>query len=272
MKPENILQSDVLDLLFENRNKTYGAYELRKHYNKRLTKSIAITVVLVIIFAILQSWKMPRRKGSFMLEIPDAARLVTYNIPKDIPKKPVVPARKQPKQIAAVRYQAVVVVPDNKVFDTLPTITDLNSQVISDKNIAGEEVAYNEVIAPPLNGTESRGEIEEKEAGAASEIFISAEVMPQFPGGVEAYKKFMLRNLKQPDNIDEGQKFVVIAKFVVAPDGSISNIDIVQNGRADLDKEVMRVIKMMPKWIPGRQNGVAVPVYFRVPVTFVPQE
>jgi len=72
--------------------------------------------------------------------------------------------------------------------------------------------------------------------------------------------------------LEEGQKINVIARFVVEPDGSIEGLDIIQHGRDDLNKEVLRVLRKMPKWKPGMQNGRAVPVYFKVPVTFMPAE
>jgi protein TonB len=96
--------------------------------------------------------------------------------------------------------------------------------------------------------------------------------MPQYPGGIEALKKFIQRNAQQPDDLEEGQRIVVVAQFVVDASGNIINIGIEQKGRKDLDMEVMKVIKKMPQWIPGKQNGRSVPVYFRLPVTFMPQE
>jgi protein TonB len=93
--------------------------------------------------------------------------------------------------------------------------------------------------------------------------------MPQFPGGMEAFLKFMQRNLKQPEDFDEGQKMVVLASFVVDAGGNIVNIAIDQKARPDLDAEVLRVIKKMPVWEPGMQNGRKVPVFYKLPVTFI---
>jgi protein TonB len=82
----------------------------------------------------------------------------------------------------------------------------------------------------------------------------------------------MLKNLRQPDDIDAGQRIVVRVKFVVDKDGEISDIEVVQSGRSDLDKEVIRVVKKMPRWKPGMQNDRAVPVFFNMPVSFVNDE
>ena len=96
--------------------------------------------------------------------------------------------------------------------------------------------------------------------------------MPEFPGGMNAFLKFMQRNLRRPDELEAGQKIVVITRFVVQADGSISGIQILHHGTSDLDKEVMRVINKIPKWIPGVQRGKNVPVFFKLPVTFVAEE
>ena len=93
--------------------------------------------------------------------------------------------------------------------------------------------------------------------------------MPEFPGGQAAFIKFLQRNLNQPSDFEEGEKVTVIAKFVVNAEGNIVDIDIIKNGRSDLDQEVIRVIKKMPRWKAGMQNGRAVPVYYKVPITFV---
>ena len=93
--------------------------------------------------------------------------------------------------------------------------------------------------------------------------------MPQLPGGMEAFIKFLKKNLREPSDLEEAQKLVVVAKFVVDAQGNIVDINIAKNGRDDLDAEVLRVIRKMPKWKPGMQNGRNVSVYFNLPVTFV---
>jgi protein TonB len=79
----------------------------------------------------------------------------------------------------------------------------------------------------------------------------------------------MLRNLHQPNDIEEGQKFFVLAQFVVDKQGNISEVQILRNGREDLDEEVTRVINKMPRWKPASQNGFPVAVYYKIPITFV---
>jgi len=94
--------------------------------------------------------------------------------------------------------------------------------------------------------------------------------MPEYPGGMEAFKKFMLRHLRQPD-LNAGEKVVVKIQFVVKADGVINRLKVVQSGGV-LDDEVLRVARKMPKWKPGVQNGQFVAVYFTLPVTFLGPE
>jgi protein TonB len=266
MKPELILQSDVLDIVFENKNKSYGAYELRKQYNRRLTKSMFITVVAVIVFSIMQSWKVPHRKGSIAFTGLDSVKLVQMEIPKDEPVKPK--EIKQPQQKAQVDYQNIIIVQDSQVTDTLPTMEQISKSNIGNMKIEGEEVAPEEINTASSKGNEtSIGETIEVE-----KPLYKAEFMPQFPGGTTAFLKFMQRNLKEPDDLEDAQKFVVIADFIVDTDGNISDVKIEQMARPDLDAEVIRVIKKMPQWIAGMQNGRKVPVFFKLPVTFMAHE
>lgn len=273
MKPEKILKSDVIDIVFENRNKLYGAYELRKFYKQRLQKSIAITALISLLIVLALSWKVPHKKGSFILENTDGAKLTTYIIPpetKVVEKKQTV-YKKQIKQKATIKNVTTVVVPDKLVKEAPPAIEEMANKVIDTKTIAGENVGFNEVVAAPNASANASGNSDEVKTHEVEKPFIHAEIMPEFPGGKEAYLKFMQKNLKQPDDITDDEKFVVIASFIVSNDGSITNITIEKKGRDDLDKEVLRVINKMPKWLPGKQNGKFVSVYFKVPVTFIGQ-
>jgi protein TonB len=97
-----------------------------------------------------------------------------------------------------------------------------------------------------------------------------AEVMPEFPGGTEALKKFLLKNLRMPENnLETGEQVKVIARFVVGADGRVRDIEIIQAADADFNQEVRRVVGKMPDWIPGSQNHRNIAVYFNLPVNFV---
>ena len=270
MKPELILQSDVLDIVFENKNKAYGAYELRRYYNKRLKQSMFVTFLLVTVFAFLQSWKIPHRKGSIAFDNLDSLKLMEMKLkpdePIEKPKEKII----QPKKLAEIKYENFVVKPDDEVKDTLPTIEAICSKSISNRNVDGDIVPPEDVIKPSSNGNNINVTTTEVEEEIRPVHF--AEVMPEFPGGMDAFLKFMQRNLKQPENMEDAEKLVVVAEFVVDAEGNISDLKISQHARADPDAEVIRVIKKMPQWKPGIQNGRKVPVFCKLPVTFVASE
>jgi protein TonB len=274
MRPEKFLQSNMLDILFENKNKEYGAYELRTHYNNRLGKSIGITAALVVLLCIGQSFKVPHRTGMVVLEkVPDV-KLTDVTLHKDDPIKPKekpqikrpVPKPAQPNHLAVAMNITPVIV--KNVETTVKTIDDLKDKLVGTKDVVGTATAPGENGHPSEtmkgSGTGDKP-VEIVEAGP----LVHAEHMPEFPGGVDALIKFIQRNAKQPDDMEEGQKIVVLANFVVDENGNIVDVRIIQSGRKDLDAEVIRVIKKMPQWKAGTQNGRAVPVYFKLPITFM---
>lgn len=270
MKADNILKADVLDIIFQNKNKEYGAYTLRKFYNNRLKKSLAITTLLVLVFAGLQSWKTPKKITKVF-----PGQVVEIDLEKFEPeeKKKLIDQPKSPakKIIQQENTSAPVIV---KAIDSIKPITEvknLDNVNLGNKHVDGEPsdglVGSGKIPGGKGFGTDSIGEPVSTRSTTDEPIENPSE-NAQYPGGIEALKQFMLRNLRQPDDIEEGQKVIVIARFVVDKMGNISNVEVIQNGREDLDDEVMRVIQKMPRWKPGLQNGNPVSVYFKIPVTF----
>ena len=282
MKPENILQSDVLDIIFENKNKAYGAYELRKTYNNRLTKAIGVTASLVVLAVGLQSFMASHKTEARLDDKKGVVVLCEWDLSKPI-EKPLQPKPKEqrPQQqqasapkTAQAQYTKPIIVPNDQAIKPMSTIDQLTDKNIGTTDIDGPPVQPG--VHPGVSGigdgpgTSPTGTGEDKvEAPEVTGPLTFAQFMPEFPGGREALIKYMQRNLFQPDDIPEGEKIVVMAQFVVDAEGNIAELKIVKDGRDDLDKEVLRVIKRMPKWKPGMQNGRAVPVYFKLPVTFV---
>lgn len=275
MKPENILQSDFLDILFENRNKAYGAYLLRKNYSNRLFKSLAATIAVAFAFVLVYYVH-----SIFFKKETDATIMFTEvhlePLPEVQPKKNEEPKPKEKplsKPIAQEAYAAPEIVEDDKADKPLPAVSDLNDKLISTVTRDGDAFSANE-IAPRATEGVKEGDSPAPIAEVIEEVqapLLHAQVMPEFPGGMEAFRKFMLRNLRQPGNLEEGVKVVVRVQFVVDANGEITNLKVVQSGE-ELDKEVIRVINKMPRWKAGMQNGKNVPVYFTLPVTFLGPE
>ena len=275
MKPENILKSSILDIVFENRNKEYGAYELRKQYDRRMLKSILFTSLVVAVFALSQSFKVPVKKGKVFVENLPAIKLVDVTIPKeDVQPKPKQVIKKIQKQNAGeAAYVKPEIVPDHLANNPLSEVSKLDSSLIGFKEIPGEPITTEVGITKeqPQAG-DVNGKVEPVVEAENSGPLVVAEYMPEFPGGKAALIEFLQKNLRQPNDFEEGEKVTVIASFIVNENGHITSVKITQKGRSDLDGEVVRVINKMPRWKPGSQNGRSVAVYYKVPVTFVAAE
>ncbi len=261
MKPDVILQSDVLDIIFENKNKDYGAYALRKNYNKRVLQALGGTCLIVGLFVLLQSIK-PANESNNELVYEGTMIEIAKDPIKEPEKEKEKPAQK--KQVPTIAYTAPVIkdIPETR----MPPVDSMAGRQIDDKtnNIpTGTDDPGPGQPDPPKNTTtQPASEPEPQETGPLH----SADVMPSFNGD---FARFMLRNLRQPDDMEDGQKILVRVRFVVTADGAIDDVQIVNSGRPDLDQEVLRVVKKMPRWNAGKQGGRNVPVYFYLPVTFV---
>jgi protein TonB len=271
MKPENILQSHVLDIIFENKNKDYGAYELRTKYNKRLVKSIGFTTAIVILFALLQSWKIPHKTSrveTYLLK--GEVVLTNYEIQENKlkPKQIERPKSSAPKPSVPTEILVPPVLTKDPIITQIATVDKLENAMPGDTKSDGDGKLGSDI--PPATGTGGKGLTETKSAPVEPEVYSPAGVqkMAEYPGGMEALKTFILKNVRQPDDLEEGEKFVIIATFVVDKQGDIVKVEISKSGRKDLDAEVIRLVKRMPQWKPAMQNDHPVSVYFKLPITF----
>ena len=265
MSPENILRSDALDILFEYRNKLYGAYELRRHYDNRLAKGLmgmALVAGLLLIFAF---WKKSptRNSGISTCIFIDTFKLEPPPKTPDVePPKPVVPQQ----QVATVKNPVPLIVPDDQMEKTeVPTVDEMAGKQIGVENIDGP--TSGDIVQPPAT-SQAAPAPEPTTRPAPDEPLKSASVMPDFPGGVGALQRWLSRNLRPQDGQEEGQRVKVLVRFVVGPTGEIDRIELVQPGGEPYDNEVLRVIKKMPAWKPGLQDGRPVAVWFSIPVIF----
>ena len=271
MNKDKILQANVLDIIFENRNKSYGAYTLRKFYNDRLYKALGIVGMLVLVLCLL-SFLQPKEKSLLVTTIYDdngfAAPPKKNDQPEKIdPPKPVTPAT--PKlQVKTQAFTTVQIVPDNRVTHSVST---LDSSAFGTHNIPGKPgitVPVTPVTLPA--GTADSSHVVKPIDQTTPTGF--AEVMPSFPGGVDALQAFLQKNLENPDELKEGQSVSVRIRFVVGYDGKLKSFETAQDGGAPFNNEVIRVLKKMPQWIPGKTHGENVSVYYVLPVKFISTE
>jgi protein TonB len=272
MKAEMILQANVLDIIFDNRNKEYGAYELRSHYESRMRKSVLIIFLFLSICCLIYYLAGKNSSGVIhsRLYSPEDVSLTQVNINKPI-VQPKIP-QPQHRQIATIQNTKYLIVPDKAATNPPPPVDQLDINKIDIETKPGDLIG--EITPTPSenkgNGTSATTQpMTEKEV-----VRDHADIMPEFPGGREALQRFLSRNLKMPrEDLEPGSSISTLVRFVVDKDGRVAGIELEKSGGRDFDNEVIRVIKKMPTWVPGKQNGRNVAVYFKLPVIFtVPDE
>lgn len=270
----DLISRDWTEMVFEGRNKEYGAYRLRKNAGKRnLYSLITIFIAALAIWGGISLVKFVESRTKSVAQT-SVAEISALNQPK---KKAEVKQQKkvkleQPEKVvervkSSVKFTAPVIKKDDEVKpeDELKTQDELMStktaigalDVKGNDDAGGEVLKLKEAVAQP----EPKPEVEK--------VFDVVEQMPSFPGGPSALMEWLSNNVKYPvvaqENNVQGR---VVVSFVVERDGSITDVKVVRGVDPSLDKEASRVVRAMPRWIPGKQNGSAVRVKYNVPVAF----
>ena len=274
MSKVDLIDKNWVELVFDGRNKEYGAYVLRKETGMRNIKSMLL--VFAVIIAIMAG---VAAKVAIENAFPKKVAIETdVELTKLAEKKEVKVEKKAPVKVeeqkvvekvkSSVKFTPPVIKKDDEVKpeEELKSQEDLNKtntaigsfDVKGNDEAGGEVLKAKEVIAQPEPPKEEE-----------TKVFDVVEVMPSFPGGQGALFEWLSKNIKYPVVAEEnGVQGRVIVTFVVERNGSITDVQVVKSVDPSLDKEAVRVVKAMPHWIPGKQNGSAVRVKFTVPVTF----
>jgi periplasmic protein TonB len=268
MTSKEILGASMLDILFDNRNKTYGAYELRKNYNSRLLlamgSALGFVFLLLLLFSNSESVSSGNNKDKKELIITE------YIVPpKIVEQQPIVEkpaAPKPPKTTEASLTDIVKMVDDPDPEKEMAAIADAEKSAVGTHNTDGPENISFQSAAPVDPVISGNGE--GKESSEQSD-FIAIEEQPEFPGGAAAWKNFLSRYLQVPASLNGGELKIVKINFTVDVDGTVTGFNVIQSAGREFDNEVIRVLRKMPRWKPARQNGRAVAVPFTQPVTFV---
>lgn len=274
MKTEAILQSDILDIIFEHRNKDYGAYPLRKFYNNRLYKSLGGVFVLVLVLCLVIFFRpkeKPMISGVWINEDPAFREPPKHEPVPDKPKEPLQPQKPMVAKAPAPTqiFTTVQIVP-NPVVTT--SISTLDSSEIGNHTVKMPgNTAVPITAKTPETGGGGGSVTTTSPIDKVTPIF-SPEIMPEFPGGADALRKFLEKNLQTPQELDPGQTVSVKIKFVVGFDGKLKSFEAAEDAGSVYNNEVIRVLKKMPQWNPGKTHGENVSVYYVLPVKFVATE
>jgi len=262
------LVSDVRnEIVFHNRNKNYGAYKLRKEYNKTIS-SILLSMILSALCA-FGAYKLIEKfvpEDDVIEKVKYESTQVIITPPQELKNELPIPTQPSlPSNIKTIQHLAPVIKNEMTDEEKVPSQEELNNSNIGTQTQQGSE--DNEIIQVP-DENQGNNIIETK----APDYFTIVQEMPEFPGGKTEMTKFIQKNLVIPQiAIESGISGKCFVGFIVNEDGKISNIEILKGvpGCPECDKEVIRVIKLMPTWEPGKQNGRAVKVYITLPINFV---
>jgi protein TonB len=273
MDINKILTADILDIIFEGRNKEYGAYDLRKTYNKRITT--ALLAMLAVCFLIFLS--------SFVMSLSSKKVVVEQTAPeieldkykedkKEPPPPPPPPKVVEPPKIEVAKFTPPKIVEDDKVKkeDEVKEIKEIENKQTGSFDQKGIETDAVQPVVAPSTGVEPVKQDEDYD-----KLFTSVQIESEFPGGSGAWSKYVERNLNSEVPKDNGApagKYTVEVSFVVDKEGNISSATgTMLNGGSDYGtiEEAIRVIKKGPRWKPGIQNGIQVKSTKKQKITFV---
>ncbi len=273
MTSNEILHADLLDILFENRNKEYGAYALRKNYDKRMGTAMMILFMSIIIFSFFTLAGSNRNTKSLSVAfLPDTITILTMPVAPLPPKEPEPQPGPPAKTLASVKSTSIIqILKDSRTLTDIPDQENLSDKLISNVTMPGS-LLPGDIINNVPGATDGKGAAPAEPMEEASPEFIKSEVEAQFPGGLMAFSRFLSKNLRVPDDLPPGIKKTVLARFKVDINGKISEVVIMNSAGEKYDNEVIRVLYKMPHWKPAMQNGHKIPIYFMQPVSFLSNE
>ncbi len=275
MEPSKILKADFLDILFDGRNKEYGAYDLRKTYNRRITIALITTVVIIALFFIgsVIASNLHSKDEVKPMNVNDLSlKAIQPNEPPPPPPPPP-PKLPPPPPVATIAFTPPKVVKDQEVIKPPPEVKDLDSAKVDTKTVEGTKDVG--VVAPPTEdkGTQVVAAPPPKED--EDKVFTKVEIDAQFPGGNGAWTKYVTKAIQSDiDELQEDQSNngTCVVRFIVDKTGKVSDVEATTMKGTKLAEIATNAIRKGPNWTPAQQNGRYVNAYRLQPVTFTIQE
>jgi len=271
MEVNKILNADILDIIFEGKNKEYGAYELRKTYNKRLVKALlgtAVIIALMFVGHLLSNMNGGPKKQAMVVE--DVQLEDIKEQKKELPPPPP-PPKVEPPKVEMAKFTPPKIVKDNEVK---PEEKPPEQEKLEDTKIGAvnqEGIKDEGITAPPVSDA-GKGVVEtpKKDDEDYDKTFTKVEIESAFPGGSAAWLRYLNKNLRYPDDaVNNEIQGTVVVQFIVDKEGNVSDVQAIsgpENG--GLRDEAVRVIKKSGKWTPAIQNGRQVKSYKKQPIVF----
>lgn len=269
MDANQILKSDILDIIFEGRNKEYGAYELRRTYNRRIGMALIGVVIILVLFFVGRLLASKINPTQDVVEMKMDETTLQQLQPNEPPPPPPPPPPKlpPPPPVATIQFTPPKVVKDEEVIKPPPEVKEIEEAKIDIKTQEGiKDVG---IIAPPSEevGTQVvSAPVEKKED--EDKIFTKVEKEASFPGGQAAWQKYVKRAIEaELDEFTDSDFGTCVVKFVVDKQGNVSDVQATTMKGSKLAEVAVNAIRKGPKWIPAQQNGRYVNAYRLQPVT-----
>lgn len=264
-------RNDILEILFANRNKDYGAYELRVMYNKRMKYALAAMLLICLLFTV----------GSILANAKDKSKTLAYvspiieltNIEEKPPVEEVKPPEPKPEQppIAQEVLTPPKIEPDDQVDekDVMLNVDEYANVKIGLEKVEGDD--FDGVVSPPAEISTGVTKAIKSEVDKMEEEFRSVQIAAEFPGGIREWQRFLERNLNSDLPTENGAPlgvYTVVVTFIVDVDGKVSDVKAENDPGYGTKDEAIRVIRKGPNWKPANQNGRAVKYRHKQAITF----
>jgi len=265
-----IMSADILDIIFDGRNKDYGAYELRKSYSKRLTLALAgMAAILALVFIgyfVVNTINANSKKSEVVVKDVQLEE-IKQEEKKNEPPPPPPPPKQEPPKVEMAKFTPPKIVKDEEVKEEEkpPEQEKLEDTKIGTVN---QEGIKDEGIVAPVDNGKGVVEAPKKEEEDWDKTFTKVEIESSYPGGNAAWQRYLNKSLRYPQEaIDNEIQGAIIVQFIVDKEGNVSDVEAI-SGPNELREEAVRVIKKSGKWTPAVQNGRQVKSYKKQPIVF----
>ncbi|HCT22575.1 MAG TPA: energy transducer TonB [Chitinophagaceae bacterium] len=259
MEANKIMNANLLDIIFDGRNKEYGAYELRATYERRLTRALISTVMVCLLVVGINS--IPKNmliKNEAQLYVQDVELQDLKQEEKKPELPPPPPPKQEPPKVEITKFTPPVIVKDEEVQeqDEIREVTKLEDTKIGTINQEGAK--DDGIVAPPIEKGTGIVEAPQAKEEDYDQVFTSVQIPAEFPGGFDAWNRYLERNLNRDLPIENGAppgKYVVVVSFIVDKQGNISQVKAENDPGYGTAEEAVRIIAKGPNWKPAIQNG-----------------
>lgn len=285
-KDVDLSSKEWTDIIFDGKNKEFGAYQLRRNSDKRHNRAVLATLIGLIVILVgayflgmYNDFRAKQHEAELQAQLEQQLAQMAEEVPEEEAPEEEIQAVEAPEQEQALPEEILNTIKDTEI--QIAADNEVTEDITSKDDVAESTAAAGATTFD--QGTDNlevvrthKDEIiveEKKPEPKKEEIFTAVEQMPQFPGGEAELMKYVSNHIKYPtmaaENNIQGR---VVVKFVVKKDGSVGEVQVLRGKDPDLDKEAVRVVRTLPKFIPGKMNGQAVSVWFTLPINFKLQQ